>query len=132
MCAKGIRVASLTLLGSYHYAVDLLDREPPGLGSDPSRTAEAYGHLSALHYDRDIPSTSAYLQHIFHSLGISYDIYVFYLITLFGEVLTGRLGVGSGILAIDKDLLGHGKNLLSLWSICLRYYNNWPSKTIHF
>ena len=84
------------------------DGSPPGsLPLDPSGSAESDLHLSLFDDDRHLPATVGMREHLVESGRILFDIEV-----LDGDlsrcvVLTGRIGVGSGVPAEDQHLVVH-------------------------
>lgn len=75
--------------------------------SDPSRAAVSDGYHPAFDDDRDVPRSIGQLQHPLHVLRRGLDVHVLDVVTLFREFLTGRVGIGSGVLAEDDDLFAH-------------------------
>lgn len=80
---------------------------PPGGRLDPSGASEADGYLVSLHQDRHPPLSRCEAQHLFQSPGILPHVPVNDPVPLRALGLPGLVGIGSGPLAEDGDLLGH-------------------------
>lgn len=80
-------------------ASPLLFRRPPK-HSNPSAAAKADGHPAIADDNRYLAFSAAVDQHLLHAVGIGFDIVV----EVFGIRLTGAVGVGSALFAVDDDL----------------------------
>lgn len=85
-----------------------LSNPRPAGGSNASGAPKTDADLLPLHQDRHLAVTLGELQHLFHGLGILFDIPIDDRQPFFGLGLPGLLGEGSGLLAENGDLLGHG------------------------
>ena len=74
--------------------------------SDPSAAAETDGHPALGDDYWHLALSLAVAQHLRHAAGIGFDIVV----EVFGIRLTGAVGVGSALFAVDDDV-----HALSLW-----------------
>jgi len=75
--------------------------------SDASTPAVADGDLVAFDDDRDPPASAGEFQHFFEEGCVADDITVEHFEAFGGVGLTGRRGVGSGILAEDANHAAH-------------------------
>jgi hypothetical protein len=72
-----------------------------------SGTAKADADLLTFHHDRHVAVALGEPQHLFHGLGVLFNIPINDRQSFFSFGLPGPLGKRSGLLAEDGDLLGH-------------------------
>ncbi len=90
-------------------------RQRPLAPLDCSGPAKPDGHFALLDNDGDLARTLRNLQHLRQCLRVVLDIEVGERNVPFGVVLTGRRGVGSGILSVYDDWCLHLPPPLSLF-----------------
>ena len=67
-----------------------------------SAAAKTDGHPAGADDNRHLTSSLAVAEHLLHARGIGFDI----VIDMFGIRLTGAVGIGSALFAVDDDLHG--------------------------
>lgn len=75
--------------------------------SDASGATETDGNLAVFDDDRHFALVATVPQHLVDEVWIADQVFVDDVVTVTREVLTGRGGVVSGVLAIDGDLFRH-------------------------
>lgn len=81
----------------------------PNRASHSSTPAEADGHLCALHDDRNRAPASAGFEHFVQPGAVPVNLVIIDRVSPTGVIVASVCGVGSGVLAVDDDLFGHGK-----------------------
>lgn len=99
---------------------------PPEVLLHPSSSAEADGHLSAFHNNRDLARAFGMFQHHFQLGAVLVHPVIFHIVAAAGIIVSGVGGVVSGVLTVNE----YFRHILPLF--ILEYVSGLKSKKILF